>query len=988
MIRHRWTLWKTLIVVVGLSLVFGMAEPLLASTVIRLAWDANTEPDLAGYRIRYGTSPGTYTQVIEVGNVTSYEILDLASGVTYYFVVHAYDLAGNESPASNEVAGEPTVIPDPVLSLSLSDAPDPVVAGETLTYTFNYTNTGNEDTTGVLLTDTVPANTTFVSATGGGTESGGVVTWNLGVLAVGASGSVQMVVQVDSPLPNGALISNDSYSIVSNETAPVNGTPVSTTVASSPVLSISKAASLDPVPAGTTLTYTLSYTNTGNEDASGVFVTDTVPANTTFASATGGGTVTGGVVTWNIDTLGAGASGSVDLTVQVNSPLPNGTLVTNATYGIDSNETAPLNGTPVSTTVASSPVLSLSKSASPDPVPAGDILTYTLNYTNTGNEDATGVFINDTVPTNTTFVSATGGGTETGGVVTWNIDTLPVGFSGLVRMEVQVNSPLGDGTIITNDTYGIVSNETAPSNGAPVSTTVVTSPVLSIYKTASPDPVPAGGTLTYTLNYANAGNQDATGVLITDTVPANTTFVSATGGGTEAGGVVTWNVGPVNISSSGNDATCDGIDDDCDGLVDEDAGVGCTGGMLIPAGSAWRFNDTGTDLGSTWLGSTFDDSGWSSGPAQLGYGDGDEATVISFGPDSGNKYRTYYFRHGFNVVNPGAFGSLALRVLRDDGCVVHLNGVEVARSNMPSGAITFDTFASSAIGSSGESTWHEFSIDPDLLVSGNNVLAVEVHQANRTSSDISFDMELDGTIVNSTTVPSSSCAGSVQMVVQVDSPLPNGTLITNDTYGIESNETAPVNGTSVSTTVGSSPVLSISKTASPDPVPAGGTLTYTLDYTNTGNDDATGVFITDTLPANTTFVSATSGGTESGAGGVVTWNTGTLGAGASGSVQMVVQVDSPLPNGTLITNDTYGIDSNETAPVSGTSVSSTAASSPVLFISKTASLDPVPAGGTLTYTLDYTNTGNENATGVFVTDAVPTQCSCRRRPAARRPEVS
>jgi uncharacterized repeat protein (TIGR01451 family) len=550
----------------------------------------------------------------------------------------------------------------------------------------------------------------FVSATSGGTEAGGVVTWNTGTLGAGASGSVQMVVQGDSPLPNGTLITNDTYGIDSNETAPFNGTSVTTTVGSSPVLSISKTASPNPVSAGGTLTYTLTYTNTGNDDATGVFITDTVPTNTTFVSATSGGAESGGVVTWNIGILGAGASGSVQMVVQVDSPLPNGTFITNDTYGIDSNETAPINGTPQTTTVGSSPVLSISKTASPDPVTAGGTLTYTLDYTNTGNDDATGVFITDTVPTNTTFTSATGGGTQSGGVVTWNIGTLGAGASGSVQMVVQVNSPLPNGTLITNVTYGIDSNETAPVNGTSVSTTVGSSPVLSISKTASPDPVPAGGTLTYTLNYTNTGNENATGVFITDAVPANTMFVSATSGGTEAGGVVTWNIGTLGAGAS----------------------------------------------------------------------------------------------------------------------------------------------------------------------------------------------------------------GSVQMVVRVNSPLPDGTTITNATYGIDSNQTASVNGTPVNTTVTSSPVLSISKTASPNPVTAGSTLTYTLTYANTGNEGATGVLITDVVPANTTFVSATAGGTQS--GGVVTWNISILGAGASGSVQMAVRVNSPLPNGTLITNATYGIDSNETVASTGAAV--------------------------------------------------------------------
>src|SRR5262249_54733053 len=155
--------------------------------------------------------------------------------------------------------------------------------------------------------------------------------------------------------------------------------------------------------------------------------------------------------------------------------------------------------------------------------------------------------------------------------------------------------------------------------------------------------------------------------------------------------------------------------------------------------------------------------------------------------------------------------------------------------------------------------------------------------------------------------------GSVQMVVRAASPLANGTVITNNTLAIDSAETAPVSGSAVTTTVSSAPTLAVVAADSPDPVVAGANLTYALSYSNTGNADATTVVVTDTLPPNTSFVSATGGGTLS--AGVVTWNVGTLAAGATGSLQLVVKVNSPLANGTTITNSALSIDSAQTTPV-------------------------------------------------------------------------
>lgn len=161
--------------------------------------------------------------------------------------------------------------------------------------------------------------------------------------------------------------------------------------------------------------------------------------------------------------------------------------------------------------------------------------------------------------------------------------------------------------------------------------------------------------------------------------------------------------------------------------------------VLIPTGATWKYLDNGTDQGTAWRAQSFNDGSWASGPAQLGYGDGDEATVVSYGPNSSAKYITTYFRRSFNVTDASIYLSAAVRLLRDDGAVVYVNGTEVFRSNMPGGTIGYQTLASSAID---DNTFYSAAISPSLLVNGANVVAVEVHQANGTSSDLSFDLEL------------------------------------------------------------------------------------------------------------------------------------------------------------------------------------------------------------------------------------------------------
>jgi hypothetical protein len=162
--------------------------------------------------------------------------------------------------------------------------------------------------------------------------------------------------------------------------------------------------------------------------------------------------------------------------------------------------------------------------------------------------------------------------------------------------------------------------------------------------------------------------------------------------------------------------------------------------VLVGAGSVWKYLDDGSNQRTAWRGTSFNDSSWESGPAELGYGDGDEATEVSYGRRRSDKHITTYFRRSFTVENAEAFEAILLRLKRDDGAVVYLNGEEVHRVNMPSGQIDHETLAVDAI----DIDWDPEVTLPQTLREGANVLAVEIHQGSRDSSDISFDLELVG----------------------------------------------------------------------------------------------------------------------------------------------------------------------------------------------------------------------------------------------------
>jgi hypothetical protein len=97
---------------------------------------------------------------------------------------------------------------------------------------------------------------------------------------------------------------------------------------------------------------------------------------------------------------------------------------------------------------------------------------------------------------------------------------------------------------------------------------------------------------------------------------------------------------------------------------------------------------------------------------------------------------TYYFRKSFTLSDPTAIAGLNLELLRNDGAIVYLNGQEILRDNMPTGAVDFQTLASSSVPSAGETTYFAFKLPATGLVAGTNVLAIEVQQSTPGSSDL------------------------------------------------------------------------------------------------------------------------------------------------------------------------------------------------------------------------------------------------------------
>ncbi len=253
--------------------------------------------------------------------------------------------------------------------------------------------------------------------------------------------------------------------------------------------------------------------------------------------------------------------------------------------------------------------------------------------------------------------------------------------------------------------------------------------------------------------------------------------------------------GTIYFTTDGSDPRLPG------GLPAPSARLFTSGGeseLLVPAGSSWRWFTDGTGLGAgniveghvawspaNWKHPNYDDQSWAEGKAQLGYGEADETTVLPFG-DAANKWITSYFRLKFVANQPSEMISLQLRLKRDDGAVIYLNGREAARSSMGAGLVTASTVASNA--SDDGQVFQTIPLSVELLKEGTNVMAVELHQSSGTTSDASFDLELSGiragaaqgelpriltnTVVRARTRQGSQWSGLVESFFHTEAPTP------------------------------------------------------------------------------------------------------------------------------------------------------------------------------------------------------------------------
>ena len=595
--------------------------------------------------------------------------------------------AGSTCPPGTTASPCQVTVPvlTPALTIVKTASTATTVPGGTVSYTVTVTNTGQTPYPGATVTDplgSVLDDAAYVgtasATTGTVSYASPVLTWTGDLLNPGDTATITYSVTVNNPDTGNHILANTVTSTTPGSNCPADGTdPRCAVTVDISALTIVNTANVTPATPGSTVTYTVTVTNTGQTPYTGVSVTDPLAGVLDDAAFNNDATTTSGSITYTSPTLtwtgnlAPGAAATITFTVTVNNPDTGDKSLTSTVTSAAAGNNCPAGGTdPRCTTTVNvlTPALAITKTATVTTTTPGSTVGFTIKVDDTGQTPYTAITVTDPlggVLNDGTYgnnASATSGSVSYASpTLTWTGDLTP-GATATITFSVTVDNPdTGDKRLINTVTTAATGSNCPPGSTDPActATVMVLVPALTITKTATVGTTTPGSTVGYTITVADTGQTSYAGAQVTDTLAGvlgdaayNGPATASAGAVSYADPVLTWTgdltlgeVVTITYSVTVNDPDTGGRIL-ANTVVSTDPGSDCPAGSTDPrcgvsvpvmAGALSMTAPTSADLGSAVPGAS---ASASLGTVQVidnrGFGADWTATVSATGFTTGN----------------------------------------------------------------------------------------------------------------------------------------------------------------------------------------------------------------------------------------------------------------------------------------------------------------------------------------------------------------
>ncbi len=810
-----------------------------------------------------------------------------------------------------------TLVIQPIIGIDKMVNQTYALPGETVTYTIWFNNTGTANASFVWITDTLPIEVIYISDNANllvpeylSSGNSGQQLWFNFTNVVPGNYSFDIVVQLNDSLAPGTPFPNWAYIEYAQDNGliigPIQSEDAIIIVLEGPYIDIVKQASQTIVNTGEIISYIIYFNNSGNGNASTVWLNDTLPAGVVFNSSSIPYDSTDGITYYWVfnDVAGNTFNNFLVIDVLVTSDTDMDFMINTATCeyvsdtgvaGIPSSDSADIT--------LKRPIISVSKTVDKDIAAPGDLLVYTINFDNTGSFPAD-VWINDTLPAGVTYIGYSydvmpdAFDNSSLPLLTWYFAGLPVG-SHWINLTVQVDVATPSGTELNNT---VQLSYSCPISGYvfPGSTDYAVTLVsaMIVDKTVDLEFANPGDFLNYTIYFNNISNFTISNVWLNDTLPIGVTYVS----------------------------------------------------------------DTAADLVGIFAGSWNDSTTWNYNFTNVGFGY--NSFVITVQIDANLAPGTWVnnsvemdYTNDVGDMMPGSSANASTMVNRPIIDVVKTVNMPVAN---PGDVLTYTIWFNNTGSINASHVWLNDTLPSFVSVTGLPVSDLAWDTFNATTYSFYF-----------TDVP----VGNHYIIFNATILLstPDDTYLVN-TVVCEYETDTGTNWTSSdnATTWVVAPIITVEKSASVTTIMPGGTFTYTIWFNNSGSGDAN-IWINDTLPGGVQYLSDTSTGFLTDMGGnLYSWYYASLAPGYY-SFTITVSVNLDVWDGEELVNHVlleYEAENGQEQQTDEDWANVTAYR-PVIVVEKTVNLAEANPGDTLVYTIYFNNTGGADASSVWLEDVFP-----------------